>query len=245
METEVEGKQDKLNQAQLNAVDSGITKELVTEYNGYDERITNAENSIGTLTEDVGSKASTEELNTLKDTVATLNNTIGNDSSGLVNKVTSTEADLAKKENLSNKTSEIRTKENGADNIRYPTELAVRTLLDTKANKATTLAGYGIDDAYTKSETDSKITEVFQDVAGGDFSTAFEGKEDTKNKINEITETNKTSTDAYPSAKAVVTYALPQPTEACQAASGMCVLSVNRDTGVIEWVSVSSPANEN
>ena len=149
---------------------------------------------------------------------------------------------ISGKEDVINKTSEIRTKEK-ADNIKYPTELAVRTLLDTKANKAETLAGYGITDAYTKLETDSRITDVFQDVAGGDFSTAFEGKEDTKNKINEITEENKTSIYAYPSAKAVVTYALPQPTEACQAASGMCVLSVNKETGAIEWVSVSSPAN--
>ena len=32
--------------------------------------------------------------------------------------------------------------------------------LDGKANKATTLAGYGISDAYTKGETDSKIAEA-------------------------------------------------------------------------------------
>lgn len=32
--------------------------------------------------------------------------------------------------------------------------------LDTKADKATTLAGYGITDAYTKTETEAKATEI-------------------------------------------------------------------------------------
>ena len=36
----------------------------------------------------------------------------------------------------------------------------LQTTLDGKANKATTLAGYGITDAYTKDETDSKIAEA-------------------------------------------------------------------------------------
>ena len=36
----------------------------------------------------------------------------------------------------------------------------LQTTLDGKANKATTLAGYGIADAYTKGETDSKIAEA-------------------------------------------------------------------------------------
>ena len=36
----------------------------------------------------------------------------------------------------------------------------LQTTLDGKANKATTLAGYGITDAYTKGETDSKIAEA-------------------------------------------------------------------------------------
>ena len=36
----------------------------------------------------------------------------------------------------------------------------LQTTLDGKANKATTLAGYGINDAYTKGETDSKIAEA-------------------------------------------------------------------------------------
>lgn len=36
----------------------------------------------------------------------------------------------------------------------------LQTTLDGKANKATTLAGYGINDAYTQTQTDSKIAEA-------------------------------------------------------------------------------------
>ena len=37
---------------------------------------------------------------------------------------------------------------------------AHNTLNSTKANKSTTLSGYGITDAYTKTQTDSKINEL-------------------------------------------------------------------------------------
>lgn len=39
-------------------------------------------------------------------------------------------------------------------------ETAVKTALDDKANKATTIAGYGITDAYNKTEIDGKITTI-------------------------------------------------------------------------------------
>lgn len=42
---------------------------------------------------------------------------------------------------------------------------AIKTALDGKANNATTLAGYGIADAYTKTETDNAITAAFNDFA--------------------------------------------------------------------------------
>ena len=49
-------------------------------------------------------------------------------------------------------------------NVEHTHEIAdvtdLQTTLDGKANKATTLAGYGITDAYTKGETDSKIAEA-------------------------------------------------------------------------------------
>ena len=49
-------------------------------------------------------------------------------------------------------------------NLEHTHEIAnvngLQTALDGKANKATTLAGYGISDAYTKGDTDSKIAEA-------------------------------------------------------------------------------------
>ena len=38
----------------------------------------------------------------------------------------------------------------------------IRNELKNKANKATTLSGYGIDDAYTKTEVDAKVTSVYK-----------------------------------------------------------------------------------
>ena len=49
-------------------------------------------------------------------------------------------------------------------NVEHTHEIAdvtdLQTTLDGKANKATTLAGYGITDAYTQTQTDSKIAEA-------------------------------------------------------------------------------------
>lgn len=56
----------------------------------------------------------------------------------------------------------------------------IKAALDTKADKATTLAGYGITDAYTKSEIDKRIEDV---IAGGevDLTNYF-----TKEETNEV-----------------------------------------------------------
>lgn len=43
------------------------------------------------------------------------------------------------------------------DNDHIPTEKLVKDSLDTKADTATTLAGYGITDAYTKTQVDTKL----------------------------------------------------------------------------------------
>ena len=51
-----------------------------------------------------------------------------------------------------------------------------------KANAATSLAGYGIQDAYTKSEVDAAISGIFE----GDVSAALNGKQDTINDLGTI-----------------------------------------------------------
>ena len=57
----------------------------------------------------------------------------------------------------------------------------VQTALDGKADKATTLAGYGISDAYTKTEADEKYLIMENaDVLGANLQWTAEGKLDTK-----------------------------------------------------------------
>ena len=51
--------------------------------------------------------------------------------------------------------------DNTAD-LNKPISTATQNALNNKADKATTLAGYGITDAYTKSEIDSKISSVYK-----------------------------------------------------------------------------------
>lgn len=43
-------------------------------------------------------------------------------------------------------------------------EAAVNTALDSKADKATTLSGYGITDAYTKTEVDNKLSPITENL---------------------------------------------------------------------------------
>lgn len=68
----------------------------------------------------------------------------------------------------------------------------ITVALAGKADKATTLAGYGITDVYTKTESDGKYLTSHQDISG---------KQD---KSNLVTSLSSSSTDTqYPSAKCV------------------------------------------
>lgn len=49
------------------------------------------------------------------------------------------------------------------------TKTETNTALSSKADSATTLSGYGITNAYTKTETDAAISEALSDVTGIDF----------------------------------------------------------------------------
>lgn len=77
---------------------------------------------------------------------------------------------------------------NAAD---YPTTAEMNAALEGKANNATTLAGYGITDAYTKTESDAKYLS----------SSSLDGKQDVSNLVTSL---SAESTDTqYPSAKCV------------------------------------------
>lgn len=129
------------------------------------------------------------------------------------NSVTETKLDTA----LSGK---INSKANSGD---VYTKTEIDTKLDTKANKATTLSGYGILNAYTKAQVDTALEEKadVEDVysktqadiklaqkANADdvytktqTDTKLADKEDTANKVTEISDTS--TNEQYPSAKAV------------------------------------------
>ena len=57
-----------------------------------------------------------------------------------------------------------------------PVSTAQQTALNLKADKATTLSGYGITDAYTKTESDGKYLTQHQDISGkADKATTLSG----------------------------------------------------------------------
>ena len=120
-------------------------------------------------------------------------------------------ADLASKTDLSG----LATKEELAgyvsdtDLANYPTNTEMQDWvargLKDKADKATTLQGYGITDAYTKDEVYNKgeVDDMVEGLVAGDVEGALVGKEDKSNKIQEITA--ESTADQYPSAVAVRT----------------------------------------
>ena len=79
----------------------------------------------------------------------------------------------------------------------YLTSGAVYTALLGKADKSTTLSGYGITDAYTKTEVDSKIN----DIPGGNI----DGIEKTVNKVSDTTNVTDESVN-YPSIEYLKNY---------------------------------------
>lgn len=79
------------------------------------------------------------------------------------------------------------------------TDTELTSALDKKADKATTLAGYGITDAYTTAQIDEKL----EDVAVGGMEGMEEvlaGKQDVSNLVQVVSETDTTK---YPSGAAV------------------------------------------
>lgn len=67
---------------------------------------------------------------------------------------------------------------------------ALSAAIGTKADKATTLAGYGIGDAYTKTETDQKISDALAAATGG------ESAADVKVALDSYKSTNDARVDA-------------------------------------------------
>lgn len=190
------GKQDALTAEQVAAVNSGITASKVATYDGYGDSIAGNTSNITSLSGRVTAVEST--TSTLDNSVTTLNNSVSNlqtskqdnlsatqlsaVNSGITSdKVSTYDGYATGKANVadtlagygitdaytkSDVDSKLATKANTANTISgygivdAYTKEEVNTKLSGKANNATTLAGYGITDAYTKTEVDEKVSDT-------------------------------------------------------------------------------------
>ena len=143
------------------------------------------------LTTALAGKADASALEEIEQNVTNVTQQIGNAESGLVKDVTD-----AKK----------------AAGAAQDAVDALETTVDGKANKATTLAGYGITDAYTKTETDGLLDAKADETALANYATTtaltsgLGGKEDTSNKTKIINDGNKSSETLFPTIGAITTW---------------------------------------
>ena len=125
---------------------------LTATTNNHENRIKTNEDAIKALQNTTGGE------NGLGTRVTNLENTVGDSSKGLVKKV------------------------NDIDDTVSGHTTSIANLQSTKADKSTTLAGYGISDAYTKTEIDSKMTSALK--YKGSYDTFAELKEAVKTPEN-------------------------------------------------------------
>ena len=150
--------------------------------------------AVNDATDDLG--ALTERVDANESGIGALTTTVGNAESGLVKSVKDLSTSVATNTSgISDLTGRVSTAESDID-----------TLQSGKADKSTSLAGYGITNAYTKTETDNLL----------------KTKEDAANKLVTITEADEEDTTKYPSVGAMVSW-----TE--QRISGLSELPVNPD----------------
>lgn len=131
-------KQDALTAEQVAAVNSGITASKVSTYDGYGSSIAGNTSNITSLSGRVTNVEST--TSTLNNSVTTLDNSVSN-------------LQTSKQDNLS--ATQLSAVNSGITSDKVSTYDGYAT---GKANVATTLAGYGITDAYTKAEVDEKVS---------------------------------------------------------------------------------------
>ena len=130
--------------ASLEVVDQSGTAGTVTIYTK--DEVDNALTAKGSATDVASNRTDIDNLKTA----------VGGSGSGLTKDVADQKADIATNRaninNLDGKLANLTTTVSGKAD-----EAAVTTALGGKANKADTLAGYGITDAYTKGDVDDKL----------------------------------------------------------------------------------------
>lgn len=144
------------------AVNNGIT---TNEYSTLATTAKTVKGAIEELKNAVDSKASSSDFTALQGKVTTLETTVGDAESGLVKDVADNTAainaantNIAKKQNaaINLEGIEAKTVEGALTEIKNATTTNA-TAISGKADKATTLAGYGITDAYTKTEVNTEL----------------------------------------------------------------------------------------
>lgn len=151
------------------AVNNGIT---TNEYATLTTTAKTVKGAIDELKTAVDGKVSSGDFTSVKSDVDALKTTVGDAESGLVKDVADNAAaintantNIAKKQNtaISIDGIEAKTVEGALTEIKNATSTnataisAANTVIEGKADKATTLAGYGITDAYTKTEVNTEL----------------------------------------------------------------------------------------
>ena len=158
----------------------------------------------------------TEQYETINETVTNLGDTINNEESGLTQQITNITQQIGNAE--SGLVKDITDAKNAADAAQQTATGAqdavdaLETVVDGKADASTTLAGYGITDAYTKTETDGLLDAKADESALAGYATTgaltsgLAGKEDTSNKTKIINDVNKSSETLFPTIGAITTW---------------------------------------
>lgn len=249
LQFDVKSKQDSLNDNQMNAVNSGITADKVTQYDEYATQIAAKPDAASLAT-----VATTGSYNDLKDAPAPIvvDATLSAESTNPVqNKVINAAlADKASTQDVSDIAEDV-------------------TILEYLVNNEDTGLSAQVADIVTAVETAQSgvdsLTQTVGNAEGGlvkdvtDLQGDMSSKQDVAGRENTITDDDT----KYPSSGAVydalatkadvdttytkeetdnqiTTLAIPRPSDECMASSGLCVLSVT-SSGDFAWVNVAYP----
>ena len=158
----------------------------------------------------------TQQYETINETVTNLGDTINNEENGLTQQITNITQQIGNAE--SGLVKDVTDAKNAADAAQQTATGAqdavdaLETVVDGKADASTTLAGYGITDAYTKTETDGLLDAKADETALANYATTtaltsgLAGKEDTSNKTKIIDDVNKSSETLFPTIGAITTW---------------------------------------
>ena len=146
----------------------------------------------------------TNQYKTINETVTELGDTINNQETGLTQQITNITQQIGSAEtgglakDIADAAAAAAAAQGTADAAQDAVD-ALEGVVDGKANASTTLAGYGITDAYTKAQTDGLLDDK-ADVS------ALSAKEDTANKTKVIDDMNKSSETLFPTIGAITTW---------------------------------------